>query len=234
MFSEHIAGNLRRLTAIFVSAAALVTGIAQQTPPVAPQLKPVPMPRDRAADSYEIYTQLLPGNQIEWGNVPRSFWLLEDTTKAVPPDSSCATSGGMNPHSAIQPPQPRKADFAEVLADFDEHCHDRYLLDASAFHLKLPVKLLDDDARKRYVSHVMHFMPPPDHIMQAPPTPDEFKGAAGMHSFTPVYFNPAHTLAMTEIGMYCGGLCGMWRWVVLERKDGQWQPLPWVRTYTIS
>ena len=51
-----------------------------------------------------------------------------------------------------------------------------------------------------------------------------------MHSFTTVYFNRAHTLAMTEIGMYCGGLCGNWRWVVLERTNGQWHILPWVHT----
>jgi hypothetical protein len=70
--------------------------------------------------------------------------------------------------------------------------------------------------------------------MQAPPTPDEFKEAAGMHSFTAVNFNDAHTLAMTEIGMYCGGLCGNWRWVVLERKDGHWQVLPWVRMSMMS
>jgi hypothetical protein len=140
----------------------------------------------------------------------------------------------MNPHEAIQAPEPRQTDFAEALADFDAHCHDRYLIDASQFHLKLPVRLLDEEARKRFVSHVAGYMPPQNNIMQAPPTPDEFRGAAGMHSFTAVYFNRAHTLAMTEIGMYCGGLCGNWRWVVLERKNGQWQTLPWVRMSTIS
>jgi hypothetical protein len=85
-----------------------------------------------------------------------------------------------------------------------------------------------------FVSHVEGYKPPQNNIMQAPPTPDEFKGAAGMHSFTAVYFNRAHTLAMTEIGMFCGGLCGNWRWVVLERKDGQWQTLPWVTMSMVS
>jgi hypothetical protein len=55
-----------------------------------------------------------------------------------------------------------------------------------------------------------------------------------MHSFTAVYFNRAHTLAMTEIGMYCGGLCGNWRWVVLERANGEWHILPWVHMVTFS
>ena len=198
------------------------------------QLKPVPMPQDRVADSYEIYSQLLPGNQIEWGNAPRSFWLVEDTTKAEPPDSPCVSGGIMNPHKAIQAPQARQAEFAEVLADFDAHCHDRFQLAASKLRVELPVRLLDEEARKRYVSGVSGYMPPQNNIMQAPPTPDEFKGAAGMHSFTLVYFNSAHTLAMTEIGMYCGGLCGNWRWVVLDHTNGQWHILPWVRMVTWS
>ena len=225
---------LSRVAAGAVFAMAFATGFAQQQTTAAAQLKPVPMPQDRVADSYEIYSQLLPGNQIEWGNAPRSFWLVEDTTKAEPPDSPCVSGGIMNPHKAIQAPQARQAEFAEVLADFDAHCHDRFQLAASKLRVELPVRLLDEEARKRYVSGVSGYMPPQNNIMQAPPTPDEFKGAAGMHSFTWVYFNSAHTLAMTEIGMYCGGLCGNWRWVVLDHTNGQWHILPWVRMVTWS
>ncbi len=216
----------------FVIAVASATGWAQERG--AAPLQPLPMPQERAGDAYEIYSQLLPGDEIEWGRVSRQFWLMEDTTKAEPPESPCATGGMMNPHRAIQAPEARQAELAELLADFDAHCHDRYLLDATKFHVKLPVRMLNEAARKRFVSHVMGYMPPANNIMQAPPTPDEFKGAAGMHSFTAVYFNRAHTLAMTEIGMYCGGLCGNWRWVVLERRDGQWCILPWVRMSMMS
>ncbi len=185
-------------------------------------------------ESYEIYSKLLPGREIEWGNVPRAFWLLENTTKALPLDSSCKTAGMMNPHVAVRSPEPRQADFAEVLADYDAHCHDRYQLEATEFRLKVPVHLLDEDAQNRYRRQVAGYLPPKNNIMQAPPTPDEFKGAAGLHSFTAVYFNRAHTLAMTEIGMYCGGLCGNWRWVVLERSDGSWKILPWATMSAIS
>ncbi len=192
------------------------------------------MPSDRAAAAYAIYSQLLPGNHIEWGDAQRSFWALEAITKAEPLTEPCSTGGMMNPHRSVKPPQQRQAEFAELLTDYDAHCHDRYLLDASRFQLQLPVHLLDDAARQRYVNGVMHYLPPADDIMRAPATPDEFKGAAGMHSFTAVYFNHAHTLALTEIGMYCGGLCGNWKWVVLEQKEGVWRVLPWVYTYTIS
>jgi hypothetical protein len=223
------------MTVAPVLAMAFATGFAQQqTKTAAPQLKPVPMQPDRVADSYVIYSQLLAGNQIEWGNAPRSLWLVEDTTTAEPPDSSCASDGMMNPHEAIQAPPARQAEFAEVLADFDAHCHDRYQLETSKLRVQLPVRSLDEEARKRYVNRVSGFRPPQNNIMQAPPTPDEFKGAAGMHSFTAVYFNRAHSLALTKIGMYCGGLCGNWSWVVLERTKGQWQILPWVHMMMMS
>jgi hypothetical protein len=213
---------------------ALAPAFAQQPKPSPPEFQPKPMPEDRIADSYAIYSQLLPGNEIEWGDAPRSQWLVEDTTTAMPPDKPCVTGDMMNPHQAITAPQQRQEDFAEVLADYDAHCHDRYQLDASKLQLKLPVRLLDEDARKRYVSGVSRYIPPSNDIMRAPPTPEQFKGAAGMHSFTAVFFNRAHTLAMTEIRMYCGGLCGMSSWVVLEKKNGKWQTLPWVHTFVIS
>jgi AcrR family transcriptional regulator len=227
-FLVALSSALRRRAVGFVFAIVFAMGAAQQTKSRASQLKALPMPQDRIAASYDIYSQLLPGDEIEWGNAPRSFWLLEDATKAEPLDNSCDTGGMMNPHQAIEAPPARKADFVKVLADFDAHCHESYLLDASKFRLQVPVHLLDEAARRRFVNHVKGYMPPKNNIMQAPPTPDEFKGAAGMHSFTAVYFNRAHTLAMTEIGMYCGGLCGNWRWVVLERRGEQWQVLPWV------
>jgi hypothetical protein len=212
--------------------------LGQQQPPPPRYADAQSMPADRAADSYEIYSQLLPGDQIEWGDAQRSQWLMEDVTKAVVLDSPCASdgmmAGSMNPHQSIKAPEAQQAAFAEVLADFDAHCHDRYKLDAPKFRLALPVRMMDEDARGRYVQGVMHYMPPANDIMRAPATPNEFAGAAGMHSFTAVYFNRAHTMAMTEIGMYCGGLCGNWSWVVLERKGGHWKILPWVRGSVIS
>jgi hypothetical protein len=108
---EGVTSALCRVAASSVFAIVLATGVAQQMTLAAPQLKPLPMPQDRMADSYDIYSQLLPADEIEWGKIPRSFWLMEDTTKAEPPDSPCATGGMMNPHKAIQAPQARQADF---------------------------------------------------------------------------------------------------------------------------
>ena len=213
--------------AIKLVLVAIVTGCAAEATKAVQYATPQRMPEDRATDSYAIYSDLLPGHEIEWGDVPRTFWLLEAATKAEPIGSSCSTSGLMNPHQAIRAPEKEQSSFTEMLADFDRSCHERYQLEASQFRSKLPVRLLDEQGQRRYGAHVSGFVPPSDNIMQAPPTPEEFKGAAGVHSFTAVYFNNAHTMAMTEIGMYCGSLCGNWRWVVLKRKDGRWAIQPW-------
>ena len=97
------------------------------------------------------------------------------------------------PHFAVKPPQDRQAEWNQVLADYDEHCHDVIQLDRDSFKTELPV-----------------------------------------HHFSEVFFNPNHTLALVDQGMWCGGLCGNATWVALERKGSQWVQLPWVRVFTIS
>jgi hypothetical protein len=192
------------------------------------------MPASLVEDSYTIYQQVLPSNAIEWSDAPRTQWLLQDATTAVPLTANCKSGFMTDLHSSVTAPASRQSDWVEVLADFDARCYERYKLDAARFHMAVPVHLLDDAARNRYTNGVSGFMPPANNIMQAPPTPDDFKGAAGLHRFSSVYFNRAHTLAAVAFGMYCGGLCGQSTWVVLERKDGKWVRLPWAILSVIS
>ena len=77
-------------------ALAVALGVAQNAT-VSQRSKTLPIPKDSAAESYEIYSELLPGREIEWGDAQRSFWLLEEQTKAEPVNSSCKTGGMMNP-----------------------------------------------------------------------------------------------------------------------------------------
>jgi hypothetical protein len=46
------------------------------------------MPEDRTQD-YAIYSHLLKSGPIEWRNVSRKQWLIEDTTDAIPLDLVC-------------------------------------------------------------------------------------------------------------------------------------------------
>lgn len=192
------------------------------------------LPRTRVIDTYAIYSQLLPGDHIEWGNVARTQWLVEQTTASLPLGISCEKGGSLNPHQAIQAPAGRSAELAELLMDYDAHCHTSFVLKANHFHLPLPVRILDEQEQARFEVNLSGYRPPSSDMMRAPPEPDEFRGAAGLHSFSAVYFNRSHRVAMTMISMYCGSLCGNRTWVVLEKTRDGWRSLRWPTAHVIS
>jgi hypothetical protein len=215
------------LVAVFLTAMAT----AQTEIKYAPAMD---MPLELVADSYAVYQTVLPSNAIEWSDVHRTQWLLQDTTTAKPLSASCDASEMSDLPRAVEAPPERQAEWAEVLQDFAARCHDRYRLDDGHLKSNPPIRLLDEAAQGRYWKGVGGIMPPKNDIMRAPATPDEFKGAAGLHSFSAVYFNRKHTLAATYFGMGCGSLCGNWSWVVLEKTPDGWKPLPWVHVFAIS
>lgn len=183
------------------------------------------MQPERTRDAYTIYSQLLKTGPIEWRNVSRRQWLIEDTTNAIPLDVACqpesgGNSMGMNPHTAVQAAADRQTEWNEVLADYDQHCHDVVRLDYQSFTTELPVRLLNAEDKRNFQNP------------SGPPA--EFADGAGLHRFTEVFFNANHTLALVEQGMWCGSLCGNWTWVVLERREDQWKMLPWVNTFAVS
>jgi hypothetical protein len=188
--------------------------------------QPMPMPADRSEDSYAIYSQLLKSGPIEWRDVSRRHWLIEDTTNATPLDMACHAAPGVNsieinPHEVVQAPKNRQTEWNEVLTDYDQHCHDVIQLDVQSFRTELPVRLLNTEDKHSFMRDPGN--PPP-----------EFADGAGLHRFTEVFFNANHTLALVEEGMWCGSLCGNWTWVVLERRDGRWQMMPWVNATAVS
>jgi hypothetical protein len=134
----------------------------------------------------------------------------------------------MNPHIVITAPADRNAEWNDVLNDYDVHCHNVILLQGEKFHANIRVHMLDEAARKRY--QAAQFGAARKDTDKA----NEFANAAGMHRFSEVYFSADHHLAMVEQGMWCGGLCGNWSWVVLEHKDGKWVILPWVHSFMMS
>ncbi|MDR3793175.1 MAG: hypothetical protein P4L03_07330 [Terracidiphilus sp.] len=210
-------GQRMRISAFLLITAALTApSIAQNIEHYA---LPLSMPADRAEDSYAIYSKLLKSGPIEWRSVKRSQWLVEDTTTAESLTFPCQPLAGshqMNPHTAVQAPFDRQEEWLQLLADYDQHCHDVIQLEQSSFRTELPVRLLNAADQQKFRE-----------TLQNPPA--IFADAAGLHQFSEVYFNPGHTLALVQQGMWCGYLCGNWTWVVLERKNNHWKILPWTR-----
>ena len=52
----------------------------------------------------------------------------------------------------------------------------------------------------------------------------KFQGAKNLYRLTHVFFNQKRTMAITQIGMSCGLLCGMGEWKIFEKTNGQWRP----------
>jgi len=172
---------------------------------------PMPMPADRATESYQIYSSLMPLGETAGRNWPHERWLVADATVTVVPDgesckldpttldkNSVEARTSMNPHLAVHPPENRRNDFNEILRDFDRHCHDRITLDPSGWSLPVPVVLLSSEEEAKYKA--MRFT--------GEPVDEKYKGAPGVYAFSMVYFNENHTVALVYATHNCGSLCG--------------------------
>ncbi len=217
-------------------APAYAPGLLTQERTKAP-LPAIPMPPDRADDSYRIYTMLMPVGELGRPGWPRDLWLLSDTTLSlVAADRDClpqevnGSEDPMNPHFAVHPPADRVPDFNELLEDFDKRCHERIQLTQDSFPNTMPLRLLTEEEQDEFVSTRWD--------QNAGAYGDQiaakYKGAPGISSFSQVYFNSHHTLAMVYATGWCGGLCVQSFWDVLEFRDGQWKRLPWSNTFVMS
>lgn len=57
----------------------------------------------------------------------------------------------MSLHNAVKAPEERQAEWSEVLADYDRHCHDVIQLDRNSFRTGLPVHLLTAEDKRSFM-----------------------------------------------------------------------------------
>jgi hypothetical protein len=220
---------------IAVLALLLPAALCGQNKTPAPAV--IPMPSNRAVDSYIIYSSLIPLGETANKDWPHDLWLVKDATiTVVPPDQPCRPKpktvnaarfdSTMNPHIAVHPPDDRKPDFAEILEDFDAHCHDSVALSPSPtlWQTGAPVHLLTPAEQQAFR----------DVRNTRAETPPKYKGAAALYSFSEVYFNARHTVALVYATHWCGGLCGQGMWIALALENGHWKQLHWNATFWIS
>jgi hypothetical protein len=227
------------LRSLFFLAASIFSCcvLAAQSPAAPPSA--VPMPVDRAVDSYLIYSGLLPLGETAGDGWPHQLWLVEDTTiTVVQPDKPCqpqpgsgdsaaAPDSSMNPHNAVHPSPDRRQDYIEILDDFDLHCHERLTLDPTAWKLPVPVRLLTPAEQHEFQS--TRFSTAKDSTAAA-----KYNGAPALYGFSQVYFNARHTVAIVYATHWCGSLCGEGFWIALALENGQWKSLNWSSLSWIS
>ena len=220
----------RTMSRLAISLLAFAS-FAQQ-PAASP--KPIPMPSDRAADSYRIYSMLLPITESVLTQIiyfdnnrrPSELLLLADTTiTVVQPNGPCKNPfGRINPYVALYPTPEQAQDYAEMLDDFDHHCHDRIVLTAESLKLAVPVHVLNQAEQEEFRKTRLRLKPGDQ---TDPAAVAKYKGAFGLSSFTEVYFNSHHTVAMVYGWGWCGDPCSQGFWTVFGLQNGEWKQLKW-------
>jgi hypothetical protein len=187
---------------LFAFMLAVLPAAAQNHParrPAQPPNTPQPIPSERLADSYAIYSLLMPGSPSDTIS-PRQIhhWVIANTTvsihdmnPAVPPDGQLKA-----------PPDNIRA-FNDAVNDFEARRYQRFLLDAGSFHPKHAFSLLNEqqvNALRRSGGSV----------------------SSGIVFFSAVYFNGTQTSALVYVNEWCANLCAAGQWVYLEKQNGQW------------
>jgi hypothetical protein len=184
-------------------AAICVTGFAQNNSPERHAHRPeaklapdaiLPMPEDRAEDSYAIYSLLMPGKTL--ASLPSAQgapWAIASVTV-----NETERNPQVPPQGQLKPPPDNPKGFSEALGDYEVNKYARVRLEKNEFHLDHAFALVDGDRAKS----------------------GDFPGVT---YFSEVYFDSKHRAALVYQYEWCANLCAGGSWVYLEKHDGRWQ-----------
>jgi hypothetical protein len=163
-----------------------------------------------SADSYDIYSLLMPGvpfagmspSQAPHLAIAGTTVSIEQMNPAIAPDSE------------LQPPPNNQEAFSEAVQDFYSRRYERIRLDPQ-LKLDRPYTLLSaDDVTE--LRNTLAGIDPGSQLQS------KWAGYPGITYFSEVYFNAAHTAALVYMNNFCANLCANGQWVYLEKKGDQW------------
>ena len=171
-------------------------------------------------DVYAIYSLMLTNPKTSHGPDTNPRYLIADATAPGVPETPC-----------VAPPVDRRGDFQEVLADYAKRKGTPRVL-KRALSISKPYVLLNAEEAEAFVKSRRL-----GKLRTDPPQVDDdrFEDVADLFRLGDVYFNQKRTLALTFFSSWCGGLCGLWRWRVFEKREsGAWVERDWVGCSTIA
>jgi hypothetical protein len=205
---------------------------------------PIPIPPDRVADTYAIFSLLIPLLQdgqpcscCHTGHPKKKKgYLVPDTTAdpshdAFPQTPVAQTKPPMPPGQAffahmdpMDVPDDQMAQFREAVADYISRIGERVRLEPK-FNLPLNYQLMDSKQLDEYTKTL------PPHVANTsrPWPPDcklvkKYKGWGPLSWMSEVYFDRARTLGLVSAA--AGNGC-MVNWYAFEKRDGQWRKAAW-------
>jgi hypothetical protein len=166
------------------------------------------VPTDRAADTYLIYSLLMPG-QVFTDMDSGEPWAISDTT--VNEDD---LNPRLAPEATLQPPEDNPHNFQEAVNDYNQRKKERLLL-TRRFQLDRAYVLLPPDQTAEFKASRTSMEA--SSAMQS-----AYRGYLGITYFSEVYFNIPQTAALVYVLDWCGNLCSQAEWVYLEKQNGVW------------
>jgi len=198
-----------RVLRFLVIATAISTAWAQA--PVLQSSIAIPMPPDRAEDSYAIYSLLMPG-QVFASMAPeqRQRWAIADITV-----NETDRNPAVPPEGQLKAPPDNAVAFREAVHDYQANKYQRVQLTAGAFSINHPHTLLVPAEVDEFRASRTHASP--NTAVQA-----KYTGYPGITFFSEVYFNVKHTAALVYMNDWCASLCAAGSWIYLEKHNGHW------------
>jgi hypothetical protein len=184
--------------------------LAAATSPAWTQAKPAhpSVPTDRSADTYQIYSMLMPGRVFMDMDAGRP-WAISDTT--VNEDD---LNPRLAPEATLQPPEDNPHSFQEAVNDYNQRKKERFLLTR---HFQL-----DRDYVLLQPAQTSEFKASRTAVDASSDMQEAYAGYLGITYFSEVYFNIPQTAALVYILDWCGNLCSQAEWVYLEKQNGVW------------
>lgn len=171
----------------------------------------IPMPPDRADDSYAIYSMLMPGREFaSMAPEQTTQWAIAaitindgDRNPAVPPQGQ------------LKPPPENPTGFQEAVQDYSSNKFVRIALTRDAFQLSHPFSLLRPD-------EVAALRSSRTAAAVSSETQSQWSGFPGVTYFSEVYFDSKHRAALVYMNDWCAHLCSSGSWIYLEKHGGRW------------
>jgi len=190
--------------------------VNNRKPPVRPPASyseqgAVPMPADRADDSYAIYSMLMPGQEFaSMSPEQTSQWAIAsitindgDRNPAIPPQGQ------------LKAPPENVAGFQEAVLDYATNRYVRIALTKDPFRLNHPFSLL----RPEEVASLRSSRTAAQVSSEAQ---SQWADFPGITYFSEVYFDSKHQAALVFMNDWCAHLCSSGSWIYLEKRGGQW------------
>lgn len=153
----------------------------------------IPMPADRADDSYAIYSLLMPGPTLaQLASERDATWAIAEITV-----NDADRSPSVPPQGELKPPPDHPQGFNEAVQDYEANRNTRVQLGKDGFHIDHAFQLVNPETAKN-------------------------SGHPGVTFFSEVYFDASHDAALVYQSEWCANLCAAGTWVYLEKHGDQW------------